>query len=106
MGVWRACRNPNHHLHYRPGTDKWCCQFQYNKKRVSQLFDNKEEAIAWRDEQLKEMRRPIFKFEQKQYVFEEVEPKPVKEKRRKNIKRNSFTDQSPIISAGKIITFD
>ena len=52
------------------------------------------------------MRRPIFKFEQKQYVFEEVEPKPVKEKRRKNIKRNSFTDQSPIISAGKIITFD
>jgi hypothetical protein len=105
MGIWRDCKNPDHHLHYRPGTDKWVVQFQWNKKRVSQLFDNKQEALEWRDEQLKEMRRPIFKFEQKTYVFEEVESKPVKEKRIHN-KRNSFTDQNPVIGPGKIVCFN
>ena len=106
MGVWRACKNPNHHIHYRPGIEKFCVQFQYNKKRVSQLFDTLVEATAWRDEQLKEMRRPIFKFEQKEYVFEEAEPKPVKEKKLKNNKRNSFTDQIPVIGPGKIVCFN
>lgn len=106
MGPWRSCKNLDHHLHYRPGIDKWCCQFQYNKKRVSQLFDNKQEALAWRDEQLKEMRRPIFKFEQKTYDFVEPETKPIKEKKLKNNKRNSFTDQTPVIGPGKIVCFN
>lgn len=106
MGVWRACQNPDHHLHWRPTTSKWCVQFQYNGKRVSQLFDTKVEALAWRDEQLKEMRRPIFKFEQKTYVFEEAESKPIKEKKLKNNKRNSFTDQIPVVGPGKIVCFN
>ena len=107
MGHWRSCKNVDHHLHYRPGTNKWVVQFQWNKKRVSQIFDNKEEAILWRDEQLKEIKRPIFKFEQKTYDFEDSPPPlPPKEKKLKNGNKLKFTLIEPKYEGPKLVSFN
>jgi hypothetical protein len=105
MGVWRNCRNPNHHIQARPAEGKFVVQMQYNTKRVSQIFDNLEDAKEWRDAQLKAFQRPIFQIAPPVLTVPAI-PEAPKEKRLKNNSRINFTNIAPVIGAGKIVTFD
>jgi len=105
MGVWRNCRNPNHHIQARPAEGKFVVQMQYNTKRISQIFDNLEDAKEWRDAQLKAFQRPIFQIAPPVLTIPAI-PEAPKEKKLKSGTKLKFTLIEPKYEGPKLVTFN
>jgi len=109
--VWRHCKNPLHHIHPRAAENKFVVQFSYNKKRISQYFDNLQDAIEWRDQQLKAFQRPIYTIAPPLIAVPPAQPRApraleVEQRKPKMAKATQFTDIMPVLGPGKIVSFD